>query len=350
MSWTSPFLLCLFCLAAPSGPALAQSDAPFPTAAAEILSAGVRDNGLAGAKQPWHVRVHYEIVAYDGSPKESGTYEEFWVSAKQYRHTYVSEKFNQTDIATGDALYRNGDQDWPDRRESQVRTLMLQPIPQDLGLPDFDLEKTTRSFGSTELTCVVLKSKNTTNVRVVVVRQPILSAHYCFNPGRSMLRFASLGAGQDDTLFNSLVRFQGQYLAKEISLSNAKERLTLRVDLIEDLTNVNMTDFTSPAGSAGPLYSGGVLSLKSNALTILKRAPASYPDEARRKRIQGKVTMQVSIGKDGQVTNVEVLDGPAELRQAAIKSLQQTRFQPFLILQEPVEVSTKFDLSFTLNK
>jgi len=111
-----------------------------------------------------------------------------------------------------------------------------------------------------------------------------------------------------------------------------------------------MTDFTSHAGSAGPLYSGGVLSLKSNALTILKRAPASYPDEARRKRIQGKVTMQVSIGKDGQVTNVEVLDGPAELRQAAIKSLQQTRFQPFLILQEPVEVSTKFDLSFTLNK
>ena len=89
--------------------------------------------------------------------------------------------------------------------------------------------------------------------------------------------------------------------------------------------------------------------MKSNALTVLKRPPASYPEEARRKRVGGTVTLQALIGKDGLVRSVEVVDGPAELRKAATESLRQFRFRPFVVLDEPVEVSAKVNLDFNIN-
>jgi hypothetical protein len=207
-------LACIACLV----PAIRAQQSGGLTTPGGLLAAGIRSNGLAEVKQPWHVKARYEIVAYDGSPKESGTYEEVWVSGKQYRRTYASNKFNQTDFANGDVLYRIGDQDWADQRESQVRTLLLQPVPGDCDLRDFDLEKISRSFGTTELPCVLLKSKRQSNVKVVVIGQTILSTHYCFEPDRPALRFASLGAGHDDTTFNDLTLFQGQYFAKAVAL------------------------------------------------------------------------------------------------------------------------------------
>ena len=339
-------LLCLACLV----PILrAQQSGALGATPDELLAAGIRSNGLAEVKQPWHVKAHYEIVSYDGSPKESGTYEEWWVSGKHYRRAYASDKFSQTDFASDDTLYRVGDQDWPDQRESQVRTLLLQPVPADTDLRDFNLEKTTRSFGTTELPCVVLNPKRRSNVRVVVIGQSILSTHYCFEPSRPALRFASLGAGHDDTTFNSVTLFQGQYFAKAVTLTNAKERLTLSIEVIEGLADATDVDFTPPPGTPPFLHAGSVVSLKSNALTVLKHPPASYPEEARRKRVKGTVTLQALIGKDGLAKGVEVLDGPAELRESAAESLRQFRFRPFVVLDEPVEVSTKINLDFNLN-
>jgi protein TonB len=50
-----------------------------------------------------------------------------------------------------------------------------------------------------------------------------------------------------------------------------------------------------------------------------------YPKEAISKKIQGIVTVQFLVGKDGSVSDVEALDGPKELRQSAIDVVMKSR-------------------------
>lgn len=326
-----------------------QASAPAPTPS-DILAAAVRSNGLAAVNRPWHIKAHYAIVSYNGSPKESGTFEEHWASGKQYKRTYASDTFNQTDFANGDVLYRVGDQRWPGGRESQVQALLRQPIPDDTDLADFSLENIARQFGDKlALPCVRLKPKKQSNVRFVVAGQPILWEHYCLEPNRPALRFSSLGAGHDDTTFNDVTMFHNQYLAKTIVLTNALERLSLTIDVIEDLADTTDGAFAPPPGTPPFLHAGDVVLADAVALVVLKHPPAVYPDEARRKGIGGTVTLQGIIGKDGRVKSVGALDGPPELRNPAAESLRQYRFRPFVLLDEPVEVSSKFRLEFDID-
>jgi TonB family protein len=75
-----------------------------------------------------------------------------------------------------------------------------------------------------------------------------------------------------------------------------------------------------------------------------------YPASAKVSGIQGVVRLAVIIGKDGSVTQVALLDGPAALAQAAIDSVRKWAYRPTLLNGEPVEVETTVDINFTLNR
>ena len=53
-----------------------------------------------------------------------------------------------------------------------------------------------------------------------------------------------------------------------------------------------------------------------------------YPEEAKKKRIEGKVTLKVVVNVDGSVSDVSVLEGPEIFRQAAIDAISQSQFKP----------------------
>ena len=53
-----------------------------------------------------------------------------------------------------------------------------------------------------------------------------------------------------------------------------------------------------------------------------------YPNDARKKRITGRVTVKVLVDKAGNVEAVEVVNGPEVFREAALKAAQQFRFRP----------------------
>ncbi len=42
-------------------------------------------NGLKGLDVPWHLKATYQVFGPDGKQTEKGTYEEWRVSAQQYR-------------------------------------------------------------------------------------------------------------------------------------------------------------------------------------------------------------------------------------------------------------------------
>ena len=74
-----------------------------------------------------------------------------------------------------------------------------------------------------------------------------------------------------------------------------------------------------------------------------------YPPLAKQARIQGVVKLEAIIGKDGMVQNLTVIQGHPLLVQAALDAVQQWRYEPTLLNNEPVEVVTYIDVIFRLN-
>jgi len=81
---------------------------------------------------------------------------------------------------------------------------------------------------------------------------------------------------------------------------------------------------------------------------IVQRIPPVYPSVARAARVQGAVQLAITVGPDGRVQNVQVVSGPALLTQAAIESVTQWIYQPFLLNGQPVSVQTTANVNFVL--
>ena len=73
-----------------------------------------------------------------------------------------------------------------------------------------------------------------------------------------------------------------------------------------------------------------------------------YPEAAKKKKIQGKVVLDVLIGKDGNVKSVKANSGPKELRDSAIDAVRQWKYKPYLLNGEPVEVKSTVNVIYTL--
>lgn len=94
-------------------------------------------------------------------------------------------------------------------------------------------------------------------------------------------------------------------------------RATLKV------TEVGETEeSTTPTGVAKPIE-GGVLN--SKAVSLPKPV---YPQEARRLKISGRVTVRVVVDENGKVISAQAVDGPAALREAAEAAARQAVFTP----------------------
>lgn len=74
-----------------------------------------------------------------------------------------------------------------------------------------------------------------------------------------------------------------------------------------------------------------------------------YPALAKQARVQGTVRLKAVIGKDGSIHSL-CLSKPmgAGLDEAAIASVEQWRYQPYLLEGEPVEVETQITVNFNL--
>lgn len=83
---------------------------------------------------------------------------------------------------------------------------------------------------------------------------------------------------------------------------------------------------------------------------ILTKIPPKYPPAAKKARIQGKVVLDAIIGDTGQVENLKVVSGPAELQQSAIDAVRQWTYRPVLVNGAPVEVETTVTVTYTLAK
>ena len=118
------------------------------------------------------------------------------------------------------------------------------------------------------------------------------------------------------------------------------------------LTAVFMAGAMATAAAAqdtGNVYKKGDEGLTMPA--VVKEVKPSYTDAAKRERIQGSVTLEVVVLKDGTVGEVVVtrsLDQTYGLDEQAVNAARQWQFKPGKKDGQPVPVRVELEFTFTL--
>ena len=81
---------------------------------------------------------------------------------------------------------------------------------------------------------------------------------------------------------------------------------------------------------------------------LIQKTPTLYPPIAKSARVSGTVELHATISKNGTIKDLQVLSGPAMLRQAAVDAVRNWRYKPYRLNNEPTEVETTISVIFTL--
>ena len=89
----------------------------------------------------------------------------------------------------------------------------------------------------------------------------------------------------------------------------------------------------------------------SEPVLVSKPQEPSYPQEARRKRVQGEVVLSILVLRDGSTEVIEVLQGPdSSLVEASLANAVQWRWKPGLKHGKPVEVRGIISVHFYMDR
>jgi TonB family protein len=323
---------------APQPPAAAPQNLPsMPSDPVAILEAGSKLNGLRGPDvKPWHAKLSYQIFE-DGKLQTEGTFEESWISDKNYMQTYASSDFTQTDYGTSNGLFRSGAQAWPKLQEMRVRRSLILPVPLSVALPEVKVKTKQIGSGASRLQCVVFTSE----------KVYLLKDSYCFDPDHPILRLEVSPDRFTQVLYNGIVEFQGRFIARDVRTTyKGKPLLTVHVD---DIGGLAETAFTPPPGATSIAPDKIVMPAQAMASFVIFQVAPVYPVSAKSDHTSGTVVLQATVAKDGTVTSLQYVSGPQDLRNSAIDAVSKWRYEPFLFLGEPIEFQGLVPIVYTFN-
>jgi protein TonB len=97
-----------------------------------------------------------------------------------------------------------------------------------------------------------------------------------------------------------------------------------------------------PNAPAAPVPIGGDV----KPAKLIKSVPPAYPQMAKSQHVSGNVQIDALIDADGNVSAMKVLSGPALLREAALQSLKQWKYQPAELDGKPTAMHLTVTLQF----
>jgi protein TonB len=129
---------------------------------------------------------------------------------------------------------------------------------------------------------------------------------------------------------------QGDESAPSLAVGSANDR--------------NLNGLMAGAGTvAKPSLSTMKISQGVSQGLVIKRVPPRYPSAALAFHAQGTVEIEVTINKEGNVTNPKVLSGSKIFVQSALDAVRQWRYKPYYLNGEPVEIQTQITIQFKPN-
>lgn len=346
-------VLLSFCLAAPSllAETPANANAALPREPREFFSNAAPFYNFSDPQlKPWHLKAKYQLYDGQGNPAESGVFEYWWISPTVYRSSWTRSTASQTDWHTTDGkhayLSSGGRLNF---FEFQLQSAFLSPLPSQEDLDPAKVRLDRRPLGAKKdgFQCVMIVPQmhnfgSTQNVPLG------LFPSYCFDPVYPALRI-SFSFGSVTTGFDSLVKFQNRYLAREIQMLEGKRKiLTASVDSLTWLDPSNPALIPSSDAHFPKVDKVQVNAGIAVGHLLRKEAPV-YPQDAKDAHMSGTVVLRATIGRDGGVHNLHVVSAPwPSLASSALWAVSQWSYKPYLLNGDPVEVETTINVIYTL--
>ena len=158
--------------------------------------------------------------------------------------------------------------------------------------------------------------------------------------------------------------------AAEVPFSAATERAALpplQVEVVAGNRHINVpaksnaihldvnsgetsTASSAPAPVNAPANAGNRVQLSpQTAQSVSVSVPPDYPLLARQMKVQGAVSLQALISRDGTIQELQILSGPSILATAAREAVKQWHFKPYLQNGQPVETQARITVNFTIS-
>ena len=339
-----PTLLGFFTVAAHAQTAGAGTTAvqpALPSKPVELLELASRVNGLHGDDlKPWHVRAAWQTLDQNGKSLTQGTFEEWWAGKDEIRMVLNGPGFQQVRWATAEGDFTMGNRGWPSWVYTVVADDIESPLPDEKDLEDGDIKSGSEKIRAVRFQC----AKDAPDRRD---RQA--ATEYCFSNGLPALRVEITPA--TEAIFNDVLQFQGRYLARDISIVRLDmPEIAIHLDRIEPLDTVKPADFMPPAeATAAGAWEHKPDGKVTRGDRVSGKMP-EYPEEAKRRRIQGTVMLSAVVGEDGSIHGVEVIGGPAALQQSALDAVKAWQYKPYLFKGKPIETSTEINVTYAVNQ
>lgn len=84
------------------------------------------------------------------------------------------------------------------------------------------------------------------------------------------------------------------------------------------------------------------------AANLIWSPTPAYPAAASAAQVEGEVTVNALVGKDGNVLSARVVSGPPLLRDAALKAVEKWQYHPYLVSGRPGVIATTAIINFEL--
>lgn len=83
---------------------------------------------------------------------------------------------------------------------------------------------------------------------------------------------------------------------------------------------------------------------------LIHRVQPVYPAIARAAGIQGVVVLRAIVSKTGTIEHLTVVSGHPMLIKPAVEAVEQWRYRPYLLNDEPIEIDTEITVNFILSR
>jgi len=311
------------------------------------------------ALKPWHLRISYNIYDDKRNPKSSGTIEEWWAGANQYKINFTSPEFTETELRSTDTTYLSGQAITPPYIEELMLREFVHPMPsvdeQEGATPVLRKEKLLKI----DFECIMLtqpmRDLHTNPKDLRITQAPTgLFPTYCFRQesGNFLLSF---DYGAEAIVRNRIASFQKRIIPLELSIAFGDHLVaTAKIEALNTFTPTD-GDFkpTSDMQShkdhelASDLVKVAAGVIAGNLKTSVQPI---YPQSAKDRHVSGTVEMSAVIGTDGQIHKLRLLHyDDADLALSAIYAVRQWKYSPYLLNGEAVSVDTTIKVIYNLN-
>lgn len=318
---------------------------PLPKDPIAALNLAREVNGLDSANvKPWHIRGSYTIYSDGVKVDDQGIYEEWWVSPSQYKRSFTSGKFKQTEYASGTALYRDGSQEWLGGREMSMLTSLLAPLPEKELTKAFNLEEHVKKVADGKLNCLSFQLKDFTAGDYY--GNPS-NPEACFELNAPVLRVNFMTPFMR-AAYDEITEFQGRYLAKEITIYVNHQMLShLKLDVVEELKESPESSLIPPTRAHAvdlnmvPKIAGDIRIWPAPLALIRTNGVFSVLSGSH----SGVMKVRFKVNPYGRVTEPEVVEGPITASRTFNTLFDGNIFRPLIVLGKP----TVFETEITLN-